>query len=167
MCIEYIEMIYPVFRGNIQFDVMGRIVIFSPELRRLREMEAEVVRKSHRVQKMLDQCTRWEKEVTGYPGKYQYNDSGSRYLHRDVGETCIKTLLNYNERNIRELDTEFDELERDLDILTGQARAKQHAFEVDRDARERWNAQATAGKLQGWRKDIDYAKGKDYHCGHY
>ena len=165
-------MIYPVFRENTQYDVMGRIVILdgvargapNPALRRLREMEAEVVRKSHRVQKILDQCARWENEVTGSPGFYQYNDSGSSYLNRYAGETCIKTLLNYNERNIRELDTEFEKLERVLDVLTGQARAKQHAYEVDRDSRERWNAQARAGLAQQRHMEMQVARGKDYHC---
>jgi hypothetical protein len=104
---QSIDMIYPVFypQNNFQYDVMGRIVILdgtargtpNPGLRRFREMEKRVVSLSASVQKKLDVCDRLCKEVTGAPGGYQYDRSGTEYLNRYIGETCIKTLLKYKE----------------------------------------------------------------------
>ena len=120
-----IDMIYPVFypQNNFQYDVMGRIVILdgtargvpNPDLRRFREMEKRVVSLSASVQRKLDVCDRLCKEATGAPGGYQYDRSGTEYLNRYIGETCIKTLLKYKEIDILKLEAKYRELEKDFD----------------------------------------------------
>ena len=149
-------MIYPVFypHSNFQYDVMGRVVILdgtargvpNPALRRLREMEKRVVSLSAVVQKKLEACDRLCKEVTGAPGGYQYDRSGTEYLDRYIGETCIKTLLKYKESDILELEAKCRELEKDFDEWGEKARKKMDAHHTARVARERQEEENTKGK---------------------
>ncbi len=71
MNMKSIDMIYPVFypHNEVQYDVTGRIVFWTVDLRRLREMEKRVVSLSASVQKNLDVCDHLCKEVTGFPGR--------------------------------------------------------------------------------------------------
>jgi len=119
-------------------DKLNRIVVLdgvdrgapNPYLRRLRELEGEVVRQSQRVQKMLDLCGHYRKEATGAPGNYSYNDAGTKFLDRDIHETCIKTLIEYNKRAISELERIYNDLEKEKDMWAAESGAKNHAHYV-------------------------------------
>ena len=158
-----IDMIYPVFHSDFQYDVMGRVVFFDGNLRRLREMEKRVVSLSASVQKKLDVCNHFCKEVNGYPGGYQYDRSGTEYLNRYIGETCIKTLLKYKESDILELEAKCRELEKDFDEWGEKARKKMDAHHTARVARERQQEEHTRVKNKCWRQNLDYHNGTNYH----
>jgi hypothetical protein len=163
-------MIYPVFypQNNFQYDVMGRIVILdgtargapNPGLRRFREMEKRVVSLSASVQKKLDVCDRLCKEVTGAPGGYQYDRSGTEYLNRYIGEMCIKTLLKYKESDILELEAKYRELEKDFDEWGEKARKKMDVHHTARAARERQEEQNAKGLARTWRANFDFYAGE-------
>jgi len=133
-------------------DKLNRIVMLdgvdrgapNPYLRQLRELEGEVVRNSKRVQKMLDLCGYFRQEATGDPGKYAYNDAGTRFLDRDTRETCIKTLIEYNKRTISELERIYNDLEKEKDMWAAESGAKNYAHHAaqERQAAERrdWEA---------------------------
>ena len=116
-------------------DKLNRIVVLdgvdrgapNPYLRQLRELEGEVVRNSKRVQKMLDLCGHFRQEATGDPGKYAYNDAGTRFLDRDTRETCIKTLIEYNKRTISELERIYNDLEKEKDAWSAKSAVKYKA----------------------------------------
>ena len=170
---ENIEMKFSIFRGDTEYDVMGHVVMFDggasrvvppphPDLRRLREMEKRVVSLSASVQKKLDVCDHWCKEATGAPGGYQYDRSGTEYLNRYIGETCIKTLLKYKESDILELEAKCRELEKDFDEWCEKARKKMDAHHAARVARERQEEQYTKGKNRTWRANFDYYAGETF-----
>ena len=129
-------------------DKINRIVILdgvdrgapNPYLRQLRELEGEVVRNSKRVQKMLDLCGHFHKEATGNPGNYTYNDAGTRFLDRDTRETCIKTLIEYNNHAISELERIYNDLEKEKDRWAAKSGAKyyaHHAAQARQEAEHR------------------------------
>ena len=167
-----IDMIYPVFypHNDFQYDVMGRIVILdgvargapNPALRRLREMDKRIESLSASVQKKLDVCDHFCKEVTGAPGGYQYDRSGTEYLNRYIGETCIKTLLKYKESDILELEAKCRELEKDFDEWGEKARKKMDAHHTARVARERQEEANTKGLNRTWRANFDYYAGETF-----
>ena len=121
-------------------DKLNRIVVLdgvdrgapNPYLRRLRELEGEVVRNSKRVQKMLDLCDHFCKEATGAPGNYSYNDAGTSFLDRDSsiktlidnGERGIKALIEDKKRAINELECVYNDLEKEKDIWAAKSAAK-------------------------------------------
>jgi hypothetical protein len=119
-------------------DKLNRIVVLdgvdrgapNPYLRRLRELEVEVVRQSQRVQKMLDLCGHYRKEATGNPGKYSSNTAGTRFLDRDTRETCIKTLIEYNKDVISKLECIYNDLEKEKDMWAAESGAKNDAHYV-------------------------------------
>jgi hypothetical protein len=116
-------------------DKLNRIVVLDgiargapdPYLRELRALEGQVVRQSQRVQKMLDHCGHYRKEATGDPGKYSDNDAGTRFLDRDTRETCIKTLIKYNNDVISKLESIYDKLEIEMDAWAAKSAAKYEA----------------------------------------
>jgi hypothetical protein len=128
-------------------DKLNRIVVLdgvdrgapNPYLRRLRELEGEVVRQSQRVQKMLDLCGHYRKEATGDPGKYSSNTAGTRFLGRDTRETCIKTLIEYNKCVISKLECIYNDLEKHKDMWARESAAnyKTHFAAQARQAAER------------------------------
>jgi hypothetical protein len=141
-------------------DKLNRIVVLdgiargapNPDLRRLRELEGQVVRQSQRVQKMLDLCDYFQKEATGAPGNYAYNDAGTRFLDTDPRETCIKTLLECNKRAITKLEGIYDKLNIEKD-----AWAEKKAVKYKRD----FDAQARQQEASGdWQERRDRAVNK-------
>jgi hypothetical protein len=91
--LENIEMMFSIFRGDTDYDVMGRLVMFDggaarvvpadrvvppphPDLWRLRGVEKEIVLYSGLIQKKLDLCDHLCREVTGPSGGYEYDHSG-------------------------------------------------------------------------------------------
>jgi hypothetical protein len=86
-------------------------------------MEKRVVSLSASVQKMLDLCGHFQKEATGFPGNYVYNDAGTRFLDTDPRETCIKTLLECNKRAITELEGIYDKLQIEKDAWAAKSAA--------------------------------------------
>ena len=164
MYMNSIDMIYPVFypHNEVQYDVTGRIVFWTVDLRRLREMEKRVVSLSASVQKKLDVCEHLCKEVTGFPGRYQYDRSGTEYLNRYIGETCIKTLLKYKEGDILELESKYRELEKDFDEWGEKARKKMDAYHTSRVARERQEEQNKKGLARTWRANFDFHAGETF-----
>ena len=161
-------MIYPVYHDHskFQYDVMGRVVILDGSARcglmnpALLRMEKRVVSLSAVVQKKLEACDRLCKVVTGAPGGYQYDRSGTEYLDRYNGETCIKTLLKYKESDILELEAKYRELENDFDEWSEKARKKMDAHHVAQAARERQQEANTKGLNRTWRANVDYFAGK-------
>ena len=112
-------------------DKLNRIVVLdgiargapNPDLRRLRELEGQVVRQSQRVQKMLDLCDSFQEEATGAPGNYAHRDAGTRFLDTDPRETCIRTLIVCNKRAITELEGIYDKLQIEKDAWAAKSAA--------------------------------------------
>ena len=135
-------------------DNLNRIVILDgaargapdPYLRQLRQLEGEVVRQSKRVQKMLELCDNFQKEATGAPGNYAYNDAGTRFLNRDTHETCSKTLLECNKRAISELERIHDHLEKEKDAWVEKSSAKYKAHFAAQARQEAEHAAWEAGR---------------------
>jgi hypothetical protein len=159
-----IDMIYPVFypHNEVQYDVTGRIVFWTADLRRLREMEKRVVSLSDSVQKKLDVCDHWCREVTGFPGGYEYDHSDTEYIKRYNGETCIKTLLKLKESDILKLEAKYRELEKDFNKWGESAREKMEAYHTARAARERQEEENTKGLARTWCANFDFHAGETF-----
>jgi hypothetical protein len=141
-------MIYPVFypHDQVQYDDTGRIVFWTADLRRLREMKKRVVSLSASVQKMLDLCGHLQKEATGAPGNYGYSNAGTRFLDTDPRETCIKTLLECNQHAITQLQNIYAELEIEKDEW-----CEKRAVKYKRDSAAQARQQEASGDWQARR----------------
>jgi hypothetical protein len=168
---ENIEMVFSIFRGGTEYDVMGRVVIVDgvargvppphPDLRRLRGVEKEIVLYSGLIQKKLDLCYHLCKGVTGASGGYEHDRSGTEYLDCYSYESAIELLLAYKTRDLGKVMKRYAELEKECDEWTEKSRKKNEAHHAALAIRRLEEAKDKAF-IKEFRAEFHYQKYNKY-----